>query len=565
MSDRSMERLLAFARKLQNAATFADLLQTAHDEVLEVTGYRNVWFYVANPEDTRELKLIEITSKQRQLVWDVAETLTVDSDPLIQELLNGDVPIIIPDARTDPRTNKAIVNRLQNRTLINIPLRLMDQPFGAFGLGTYGDEGVRAPTEEQLDYLLGMASQIVVAAGRIRFLELRAKAGKDRQEFERRLTQAQKLESLGMLAGGIAHDFNNLLTVVAVSSTLALERTVDAQQRSDIQAIAEAARRGEELTRQLLAMSRAQDLELKPIDINVQVKELLRLARRILPETIEIDFIEATSLPSVDADPSQLGQVFLNLLINARDAMPDGGRVTIESQQVLVNGRYAATHPWAKPGRYVLVTITDTGVGMTREVQDRIFEPFFTTKGPRVGTGLGLAVVYGIVQQHRGMVHCYSEVGVGTSFKVYIPALEQLAMNVGSQLRPQPTGGKESVLLAEDDEHVRAVAVKILERAGYDVKAVVDGDSACCAVAKDRFDLVVLDVVMPGLLCRETLARIRSLHPEIPVVLSSGYAAGTNISALVKLTGFELLTKPYDPDRLLHVVRSALDSRKNQG
>lgn len=564
MSDSSMERLLAFARRLQNAGTFTELLDIAHVEVDEVTGYHNVWFYVSDQEDLKELRLIEATSKRRQQVWDFAQVLKIDSDPMLQELLQSDVPVVIVDARTDPRTDKKIVAQLENRTIINIPLRLMDKPFGLFGMGTYGDEGVRPPSPEHLQYLVGMASQIVVAASRIRFQEMRERTEKDRREFERRLSQAQKLESLGMLAGGIAHDFNNLLTVVTVSSSLAMEQATDPNQRNDIQAVIDASRRGADLTRQLLAMSRSQDLELKALDVNVQLRQLLQMARRILPESIEIDLIEAAALPLIEGDPSQIDQVFMNLLINARDAMPNGGRLTLETQQVLVNGHYAATHPWAKPGRYVLTTVTDTGTGMSRETQERVFEPFFTTKGHHIGTGLGLAVVYGIIRQHRGMVHCYSEEGVGTTFKIYLPAIEQLAQNVGTKLQPQPVGGRESILVAEDDEHVRAVASKILERAGYEVKVVEDGEAACRAAEKDQFDLVILDVVMPGLTCRETIARIQALRPQLPIILSSGYAAGSNSAALVKLTGHDMLAKPYDPDRMLFAIRAALDSKKTQ-
>lgn len=559
-----MERLLAFARRLQNAGTFTELLDIAHVEVDEVTGYHNVWFYVSDQEDLKELRLIEATSKRRQQVWDFAQVLKIDSDPMLQELLQSDVPVVIVDARTDPRTDKKIVAQLENRTIINIPLRLMDKPFGLFGMGTYGDEGVRPPSPEHLQYLVGMASQIVVAASRIRFQEMRERTEKDRREFERRLSQAQKLESLGMLAGGIAHDFNNLLTVVTVSSSLAMEQATDPNQRNDIQAVIDASRRGADLTRQLLAMSRSQDLELKALDVNVQLRQLLQMARRILPESIEIDLIEAAALPLIEGDPSQIDQVFMNLLINARDAMPNGGRLTLETQQVLVNGHYAATHPWAKPGRYVLTTVTDTGTGMSRETQERVFEPFFTTKGHHIGTGLGLAVVYGIIRQHRGMVHCYSEEGVGTTFKIYLPAIEQLAQNVGTKLQPQPVGGRESILVAEDDEHVRAVASKILERAGYEVKVVEDGEAACRAAEKDQFDLVILDVVMPGLTCRETIARIQALRPQLPIILSSGYAAGSNSAALVKLTGHDMLAKPYDPDRMLFAIRAALDSKKTQ-
>ena len=555
-----MERLLVFARNLQNAATLAELLQTAYDEVTTVTGYRNVWFYLTEQDNPNVLRLIESSSSQKELLLNVARELNADGDALIQELLRAEGPVVIPDARTDPRTDKEIVERLGNRTLINIPLRLVDKPLGIFGLGTYSDEGVRPPTPEQLHFLIGMASQLVVAISRIQFQDMRIKSEKERTELERRLTQSQRLESLGLLAGGIAHDFNNLLTVITVSSALALERATDATQRTEIKSVMDAARRGEDLTRQLLAMSRAQELELKLIDVNLHLRQLLRIVRRILPENIEIDMIEAAGLSLIEGDGSQIDQVFMNLLINARDAMPYGGRLTIETQQVLVNGHFAVTHPWAKSGRYVLVTITDNGVGMSREVQERVFEPFFTTKGPRVGTGLGLAVVYGIVRQHRGMVHCYSEEGIGTTFKVYLPAAEQLASDVGTKIERQPVGGRENILVAEDDEFVRTVVHRILERAGYQVKVVEDGESACRAAAETPFDVVLLDVVMPGMSCFDTVTRIKLLLPHTPIILSSGYAAGANTSTLIKLTGNEILTKPYDPDRMLLAVRNALDT-----
>lgn len=238
--------------------------------------------------------------------------------------------------------------------------------------------------------------------------------------------------------------------------------------------------------------------------------------------------------------------------------MPSGGRVTIETEQVLVNGHYTETHPWAKPGRYVLITVTDTGTGIEREVLERIFEPFFTTKGTRAGTGLGLAVSYGIVRQHEGMLHCYSELGVGTSFKVYLPAAQRLASTVGTKLRPAVVPGTGHILLAEDDDGVRAVATRILERGGYRVKGVGNGSAACLALASEAFDLVLLDVVMPGLSCRETVQRIRELRPDVLILLSSGYTAGQAVTELMEQTGLGLLRKPYDPDQLLLTVGAAL-------
>ena len=560
MQEPRTQRLLAFARKLQHVDSFGTLLETAYEEAREVTGYEHVWLMVADSEALETLRLIEISSALRSLVWEVAPVLTVRGDAFLEEVVASDGPVVIEDARADPRTNKEIVEKLQNRTLIKIPLRILDRPLGIFGAGTFGDEGCRAPTSEQLDHLIGMAAQITVAASRLRLLEGRARAEKERQDLERRLLQVQKLESLGMLAGGVAHDFNNLLTVILASAGLLESQVGDESARDDISAILEAATRAKDLTRKLLAMSRSQELDLRTLDVNVRLAELMQLARRVLPENIRIDVVEATRLPLVEGDPSQLDQVFMNLLINARDAMPDGGRLSVETEQVVVNEAYTESHPWARAGRYVLVTVTDTGTGMPREVLDRVFEPFFTTKGPRAGTGLGLAVAYGIVRQHRGMLQCYSEVGVGTSFKVYLPALSRAAQVVGSKLSDAIPRGNERILVAEDDALVRSVVMRILNNGGYRVTATETGDEACRVAASEAFDLVLLDMIMPGMACREVVQRLRALRPGLPILLSSGYAAGENITALLREEKLSFLSKPYHPDQVLRAVRDVLDA-----
>ena len=319
-----------------------------------------------------------------------------------------------------------------------------------------------------------------------------------------------------------------------------------------------AATRARDLTRQLLAMSRTQDLELQPLDLNVQLAQLIELLRRVLPETIAVDLIQGVHLPLVEADSSQLDQVFMNLCINARDAMQAGGRLTVETEQVLINGKYTEAHPWATPGRYVLVTFTDSGRGIEPEMLERVFEPFLTNKDGQMGSGLGLAVAYGIVRQHNGMLHCYSEVGVGTTFKIYLPVFERMATAVGTKLSLIPRGS-ERIMVAEDDASVRNVVLRILTRAGYDVTAVENGDAASRQAAQHRFDLVVLDVVMPGMSCQATVERLRIQLPAARILLSSGYSAGANISALQEQTGLSLLRKPYDPDQLLRAVREALD------
>ncbi len=562
-----VSQLLGFARALQNAKNFGELLETARREVQEATGYAHAWLMVREAVgDEPRLRLIDFAGASREDAWEIAPVLSVKGDAFLEELLASSGPVVIEDARIDPRTNKQVVEQLGNRTLINIPLVLIDAPFGLFGVGTFRDEGCRAPSATVLEYLVGMASQLAVAASRILFLEAKARAESERAALERRLAQVQRLESLGLLAGGIAHDFNNLLTVIIGSASMA-ESLCDASSEtaSEIRSVIEAAARASALTRQLLAMSRSQDLSLMPLDLNTLLRQLLELVRRVLPETIAVDLIEANHLPIIEGDGSQIEQVFMNLFINARDAMPEGGRLTIETEQVLVNGRYAETHPWAKPGRYVLVTVTDTGTGIAREIVDRIFEPFFTTKGPRAGTGLGLAVSYGIVRQHRGMLHCYSEVGVGTTFKVYLPIAERLASAVGTKLQAQSVSGTGHVLVVEDDAAVRAVAVRILERAGYRVKAVENGNEACVAVAADAFDLVLLDVVMPGMSCRKAVQLIRDIRPQLAILLSSGYTAGEAVSGLVQETGLEILRKPYDPDQMLRAVSAALGKREPGG
>jgi signal transduction histidine kinase len=555
-------RLLAFARELQRAATFRELLDVTRVEAKATCGYEHVWLFVSADADVKEMRLIDYAGSGRERAWEIAPVLKIEGDALLEQIVTSDEPVVVEDARTDPRTNKAIVEQLQNRTIINIPLRLVDKPFGAFGVGTFGDEeGVRPPTPAQLDHLVGMAGQVSVAASRIRFLEAQRRATEQQLELDRRLLERQKLESLGLLAGGIAHDFNNLLTVIFAGASMARTALEPAHQiQQDLEAVLDAAARARALTRQLLAMSHAQALQLRPLDLNQQVGQLLTLLRRVLPETVTIDLIPGARLPLVEGDAAQLDQVIMNLCINAREAMPHGGRITIETEHVVINGPFVKAHPWAKPGRYVLTTVTDTGAGMSREVQEHVFEPFFTTKKERGGTGLGLAVAYGVVRQHGGLLHCYSEIGVGTSFKVYLPAHTRPAGDVGRKVEaavPRACGD-ERILVAEDDPAVRALTVRVLRGAGYDVVAVENGVEAARVAAGGPFALVLLDVVMPEMSGRDAFKAIRAAQPEARILLASGYTADIEIGDLLA-SGGTFLQKPYDPDELLRIVRRVLD------
>jgi len=381
----------------------------------------------------------------------------------------------------------------------------------------------------------------------------------DHRATEAQLRHSQKMDAVGQLAGGVAHDFNNLLCAILANASLAGEITSGTREVAEYLAeIEAAAQRAADLTKQLLTFSRRQPLRPVPVDLNDLVRGLMKMLQRLLPESINIASVPGHDLPSVNADPGQLEQVIVNLCVNARDAMERGGRLTIETENALLDARYCESHPWAKPGRYVLLSVTDNGVGMTAEVRERAFEPFFTTKTYQ-GTGLGLSTVYGIVQQHEGLVHLYSEPGVGTTFKVYLPVHTRLAENVGNKLEPLPPRGQETILLAEDEDQVRSAVVQILQRAGYRTIAAANGIDAI-ALLRDAtlpVHLVLLDVVMPGLGGPETWEQLRALRPTLRVLFSSGYADDRYRRLLPP--GAVLLEKPFRAEDLLHRIRKALD------
>jgi two-component system, cell cycle sensor histidine kinase and response regulator CckA len=383
-------------------------------------------------------------------------------------------------------------------------------------------------------------------------------------EMRRQLERSQRMDSIGQLAGGVAHDFNNLLQVISGYATLARERGTTAEEReASLDHVLGAAERAAQLTRQLLAFGRRQALRVTDLDLNGVVSGMMGMLRRLIEARITVDFVPGFQVGNIRADRGQVEQVILNLCINARDAMPDGGRITIETGNVVVNGAYREQHPWAAPGRYVLLTVSDTGVGMDRDVLDRMFEPFFTTKPQDRGTGLGLAVVYGIVKQHDGMINVYSEPGLGTTFKIYFPVSARLAASVDAKLQTAPPRGTETVLVAEDEPSVRNLAVRLLERAGYRTLAARDGREAVAVfTAHEReVDLVLMDVVMPHLGGPEAYRQMAERRPGLRVLFASGYGGSQLPAAVTAGEGADLLDKPYDPDELLRAVRRVLDAR----
>ncbi|QJW94675.1 PAS domain S-box protein [Frigoriglobus tundricola] len=385
-----------------------------------------------------------------------------------------------------------------------------------------------------------------------------------RRSLEDQFRQAQKMEAVGQLAAGVAHDFNNLLTIINGYSDLLLQGlAADDPARNLVAEILKAGERSAGLTRQLLAFSRQQVLAPRVLDINAVVTDTEKMLRRLIGEDVRLTTTLAPDLWAVRADPGQVEQVLMNLAVNARDAMPRGGRLTIETRNVDLDGAYARTNPDARAGPHVLLSVMDTGVGMTPEVQAKIFEPFFTTKGPGKGTGLGLATVYGVVKQSGGHVGVYSEVGVGTAFKVYLPRAERAPGESPSHsgLRAAPRG-TETVLLVEDEDGVRALTRRVLTGSGYTVIEAADGDEAVrlATVHEGPIHLLVTDVVMPGPGGRVVAERVAELHPGIRVLFVSGYTDDAVIRHGVLREGVNFLQKPFAPILLAFKVREALDA-----
>lgn len=379
---------------------------------------------------------------------------------------------------------------------------------------------------------------------------------------ERRL---QKLEAIGQLAGGVAHDFNNLMVAIMGNIDLARGEPEEGEREAFLGEALGACQRAANLTKQLLAFGRRSQIMETPLDLNELLRDTVKLLRRLIPETIALDLIEAHRLPAVLGDRGQLEQVVVNLCINARDAMAKGGKLFLETEQVVINGNYRETHPWARPGRYVLLTVTDTGDGIPPEEQEKIFEPFHTTK--EGGTGLGLATVFGTVKQHGGFIHVYSEVGRGTTFKVYLPVATRDAAEVGTKIEDPVEGGNECILVAEDEAPVRHVVQRVLEGAGYRVLLAEDGVEALevFEAHQGKIDVVLLDAVMPRKGGTEVAAELYRLDPEVVIVLSSGYSDVLAKDPAVAISQAAFLAKPYEPDTLLRTIRRALDEAKIDG
>jgi len=419
-------------------------------------------------------------------------------------------------------------------------------------------DGTEFPVEISLSSLELGGETIAVAA--VRDVSERAESEREKA-LQTQLDRARRLESVGQLAGGIAHDFNNILGVIMnYAEFVAGEVEADSQAHEDVEEIRRAAERAAALTRQLLIFSRREVVKPEVLGLGALFAELENLLRRALGERIELSGHFAEGLSTVEADPSQLEQVLVNLAVNARDAMPEGGRLLIEAEDVELDEEYAYMHPDTDPGHYVRLKVSDTGIGMDRETAERIFEPFFTTKDD--GTGLGLATVYGIVTGAGGRIDVYSEPGIGTTVKIHLPACGKGVRSKRDAAADGAEGRGETVLVVEDEPDVRRMAERILTRGGYSVVGTAEGATALGLLGngEQRVDLLLTDVIMPEMLGTELVERVRADHPGLPVLYMSGYSHA--VLAPQALSGDDrsaFIEKPFNAQALKGAVRDLLD------
>ena len=388
----------------------------------------------------------------------------------------------------------------------------------------------------------------------------------DKIALEKQLVQAQKFEAIGQLAGGIAHDFNNMIGAIIGWADLGSEETEAASRlHRHFEKIRQQADRAASLTRQLLAFARRQILEPRNIDLNQAITETLSLLEKVIGGNVDIKSKLAPDLAVVCADPTQVEQVLMNLCINARDAMPGGGTLHIETGNSVFDEMYCAHQPFSRPGPYAMLSVTDTGTGMDPATLDKIFEPFFTTKELGKGTGLGLAMVYGIVRQHGGFVHVYSELNIGTTFRVYFPVSAEAVKTLERAQDSRPVrGGRETILVAEDHEGLRDLAHETLTNLGYHVIPAADGEQALREFQnpQNHVDIVLLDVILPKLSGPEVYAKICDSRPDVPVIFATGYSADIAMLERARQQGSPMLQKPYSPRDLARKIRETLDQHR---
>ena len=507
----------------------------------------------------------------------IVEDSEDDAMLLVRELRRGDYDVHFERVDTAAGMSEALASKKWNIVICDYSmphfsgmdaLKLLrdtgsDIPF-IFLSGTIGeDTAVAAVKLGAQDYLMKDNFKRLLPAIQRELDELTRR--RERKRMEEQIQQLQKFEAIGRLAGGIAHDFNNALGVILAWTQLGYdELPPGSPTRAKFQAIREQAQTTAGLTKQLLAFARRQVLQRQNLDLNDLITQTARLLRTAIGESIDLKVVLAPDLHTVTADPTQIDQILMNLCLNARDAMPNGGRIVIETQNITITEEFRRIHSYGVPGDYVLISISDSGIGMDRATLDHLFEPFFTTKEMGRGTGLGLATTYGIVKQHDGFINAYSEVDKGTTFRVYLPSHTAPSQVRRGESTLEDCKGTETILLAEDNAALRDVARKVMEPLGYRIIAASTGQEAVqlFKANQEQIRVAVLDVIMPSLGGVEAYMQMRALKPDLPVIFTTGHTAeSASLSSLLE-EGAVFLGKPHTPRELCRTIRSILDSKK---
>ena len=553
-------------RIVSSTLNIEEVYERIADEVLHVIPFDRVSINTINPDRTSITIAYSFGIEVEPLK--VGDVLPLDV--IFEEnIVNGRTSVLIQveDETELVKSNPHLVPHFQSglRSLITVPMISKDQVIGILHI-----QSLKKNAYAELDLRLAekMGNQIAGAIANAQLLAERKQAEEGKAILQEQLRQSQKMESIGQLAGGVAHDFNNILTVIHGYSELVINSLEPSNPlRDDVKEIKTAAERASALTRQLLAFSRKQVLQPKVIDLNASVTNMMKMLRRMIGEGIQLNTLLAEDLGTIKADPGQIEQVILNLAVNAKDAMPNGGKLTVETSNVEVDQGYANLHLNVAPGPYVMLSVSDTGVGMTPEVRERVLEPFFTTKEKGKGTGLGLSTVYGIVKQTGGNIWIYSEPGQGSTFKIYLPRVdEDIDFLQQSSVETKSQVGSETILLVEDEKMVRNLALTILKRQGYNVLEAENGDHALHIIQEQNgnpIHLMLTDVVMPGMSGQELWERLKPQYPGMKVIYMSGYTDEAIVEKHgLSAPGIHFLQKPFPPDTLVKKIRTVLDGRR---
>lgn len=569
-----LDSVLQLSGELQRAATLGDVVKAAQAAVARTTRYRTTWLIAL--EDValgRWFRIIAMEGAAKDDIWERAPRFEVGNDPFLLEILQADHPVIVEDMRTDPRTNKEIVALTDHRTGICIPLRVGTNTLGALCVGTFGSEGVISPTRSEVENLAVITSIVAAAFDRVLILAQKQEADARASELadesrvlQEQLRHFQRFEAIGQLAGGVAHDFNNLLTAIAGHASICLDTSPDPLVAESLEVILEATQRASYLTHNLLSFSRRRVLARRVGDLNQIVAHAHHLFRPAVRAEVAVNCISAASPVHVLVDEIELEHALINLVTNARDAIKGTGEIRIEVTTTKLDDEFIARHAGKLVGTAAVISVTDTGSGMEPATIERIFEPFFSTKAVGRGTGLGLVTVQSIVDQHGGVITADSQLGAGTTFRIYLPLALAAPVEREVAQRSVVSGGGEVILLAEDDDLVRQLLSRVLRGRGYRVLEASDGQAAIDMFreASAEIQLVLTDLMMPRRSGLELVDAVLAFRQATPIVVMSGFTSDPEGARRLNEQGMTVINKPTTPTEVLVKVRQALDQVRGE-